>query len=684
MKAKKDYKYVFYFIGQTSYFLAVLGALLFPALTYLTYLRIARRGFLLSLLLATLANLFLLIGEKYISDNVIRQMVAVYFIVATIFFPMFIRNISNGQKNVWGNYNWFELIFVVAGLFFWTFLLIRRQLLPHFAPDKTVLFLVLILLTVILLSLEQLGIVMKGDSVVYYSKIIRICENFSFSPNDINLLKSSGHCCYSYSLFSSIGENIIPYHGLGVRIENIIIWLMSIVFLYKILKKILPDISQTILLGSVSSFAFTPLILGNIQEIGVELYVIFFFILFVYFNVSKKHVLEMFFAVCFVFAKEPNIAILAGYYFSILIYQIILIFKKKKLKILFDRNFVLCTLSVYLAAIVFCIYFVVDVHWGINASFDYGEMIQGNTFGISDIYILTKLKQLFVLNFAWIPTVTIIICLILYIIRKKSISEKNIYIFPLISSYICFLTIQFFYLTFVLPRYILLQYFYLVCALAFVLNRATFNPKVIKGFMFGNMLLLVCQNFYNIDLLSSLLFDTFNTGNGYMIFDNPCYIGMNGEVITYKDEEIPYIQPDGMTNKQFSYFDKMLEIALGKIEYSKNDIIVLPNSFELYPDNFYWGNQLSLYYYNIQNKQFVILTNELVPTSNEFIKINATQVSFEIPFENFDNYKNVYYFDFGFSDDIDTFIHKNYQTNKLESIEYRGWTLDIYDMEGKR
>lgn len=553
--------------------------------------------------------------------------------------------------------------------------------MPHF--QKNSIFLILLIIITIVLSIEQLGIVIKGDSLIYYSKIIRICQNFSFNPNDITLLKSSGHCCYSYSLFTSIGENILPYFGLGVRIESIVIWNISILFIYKILKKLIPDIHNIILMGCVSCFAFTPLILGNIQEIGVELYVLFFFVGFVNFNISKKHILEMFFAICFVFAKEPNIVILAGYYLGILISQSIVAFKEKKIKTLFDRNFILCSFSVYVAIVAFCVYFAVDVHWGVNASFDYENMIPGNTFGINGIHVLSKLKQLFILNFAWIPIVLIIIFLLIQIRGRKKIFFKGNFVLPLAISYTCFLVIQLFYITFVLPRYILLQYFYLTCTLAYTLNNLSINHKILKGIIIGNTILLLCQNFYNIDLISYIVFETFNTGKGTMIFDNPCYIGMNGEFITYKDGDIPYIQPYGMTNKQFSYFDKMMEIGLKEIDYSDNDLIVLPNSFELYPDNFYWGNQLISYYFDTQKKDIVIVANELVPIADNIVKIHATQISSQIPFTNFDDYENIFYLDFGFSNDIDQFIHRNYKTDKLESIEYRGWTLEIYDMEAK-
>lgn len=678
MKRIRNVKYTCYIVGIIFYFIAFLGALVFPSLTYLTYLRIARRGFLLSLLLSVFAIPFLQIGKRYISKSTAQQMATIYFILLSIFLPMFIRSLFDKEHLLFGIYNWIELVVLIAGLLFWCLCLAGTKITLHIQKDKWIQFLILFLVAI--LAAEQLGVVIKGDSVEYYDKIIRICKGFSFNPNDISLLKSSGHSCYSYSLFSTIGENIIPYFGLGVRIENIIIWMICILFVWRILKELVKNISQPVLAGCVACFALTPLILGNIQEISVELYVLLFFVLFVYFNISKKHILEVFFAICFVFAKEPDIAILAGYYIGIFSKHIISTFFSQKEKTnLFDKDFIISSLSVYIAITTFFLYFVVDVSWGNNASFDYTNYTPGNRFGFNMVYFISKLKQLFVLNFAWIPVLVIALGLLICLYRKTNWNIKE-YI-PLIFSYVFFLATQLFYLTFVLPRYIMLQYFYLYVVLAFVLHNLDIKRKPLKYAMLGASLLFGVQNFYNIDPISYIAFEILDIGNGYMVFDNPLYIGDKGELITYKDGEIPYIQPYGMTNKQFSYFDKSLEIALAKINYSANDLIVLPQSFDLYPDNFYWGNHLASYYFDTDTKRFMLLINEHVPKYDSAVKVNVIQLGIDSTFETLEDYNRIYYFDFSFSDSIDQTIHFQHHTEKADTIVYRGWKFDIYEME---
>lgn len=677
---KKNSRYLCYVIGAILYFAAFLGVIIFPSLTYLTYQRIARGGFLVSLFLTVFADVFLWIGRKYISRLTKQQMMLMYLIASAFFIPMFVRSLISGNNKIYGIYNWIELIILIIGLTFWGIQFIGSKLTVKF--KKQLIFLLLIILSVIGLSVEQLSIVIKGDSIEYYSKIIRICQNFSFSPNDISLLKSAGHGCYSYSLFSTIGENIIPYFGLGVRIESIVIWIICIVFMWKILKGLYPDISLSILAGCVSFFAFTPLILSNIQEISVEIYGLLFFMLFIYFNMSNKHILGMFFAICFVFAKEPNILILAGYYLGFLINHVIDCVKGKK-QGFFEKNFVLSSISIYIAAIVFFLYFAVDVTWGINSSFDYSDVVQGNTFGLNGVLIVSKLKQFFVLNFAWLPFVAIVLGYIWCKFWRKKSKYKNNLFLALFLSYLCFLAAQLFYLTFVLPRYIMLQYFYLMIILAFVLETLSMNEKVLRWIMVGSTCIILCQNFYNIDVVSYLAFDTFRTGNGRMIFDNPLYVGIHNEFITYKDGDVPYVQPYGMTNRQFSYFDKLLEKAVREIDYKAGDLIILPRCFEAYSDNFYWGNHLETYFWDTKNKHFVQLVNEYAPASNDIVKLNVAQVSKEFIFMEFAGYQRVFYLDFSFSDDIDEFVQDYYKTEMVDNLEYRGWTMGIYQIERK-
>lgn len=682
MEAKRDFKHICYVIGSVLYFVAFLGIVILPSLTYLTYQYIARRGFLLSLLLTIVADIFLLIGRKFISKTTKQQILTLYIIAAAFFFPMLIRNLTNPSIKTFVIRIAIEAIFIVTGLIFWGTQLWKTNFSVHFQKD--IIYLSLVIIAVVRLSLEQLGIVIKGDSVEYYSKIIRICQNFSFNPNDVSLLKIA-HSCYSYSLFSTIGENLVPYYGLGVRIENIVIWIICIIFVWKILKKIIPDISNTILVGCVACFAFTPLILSNIQEISIEIYVLFFFILFIYFNLSQKHILEMFFALCFVFVKEPDVLILAGYYLGLLINQIIKFVKdKSQEKTFLDKNFVLSSISIYIAAIVFCLYFAVDVTWGNHAFLSYSGVTRGNTFGISEVLIISKLKQLFILNFAWVPFCVIIIGFVICMIKKRNLKKDVRYFVPIFFSYMCFLFSQLFYLTFVLPRYIMLQYLYMSIVLAFILHELAINVKILKSIMVGSICVILSQNFYNIDPISYLAFDVLDTGSYSMLFDNPLYIGDSGEFITYKDGEIPYIQPYGMTNRQFSYFDKILERALAEIEYSENDLIILPRAFNLYPDNFYWGNFLDVYYYDTENKKFVQLVNEFVPSPSHLVKLKVSQIAENFEFDNFEGYKNIYYFDFSFSDSIDQYVKKSYKMEKLESLQYRGWTLEVYKMEGKK
>lgn len=680
MNNKYNLQKLSYRFSILLYFISFMGITISPMLTYLTYLRMSRIAFLLALCIGIGATFFSMLGAPFISKSVGMQMFTIYVIGSMIIYPVFIRNMINGY-HVHGMFNWYIVVFLTVGVIFWGILFLIRK--PVFKITIDGIVICIIIAIVVLLSIEQLSLTIKGDSVEYYSKIIRIGTNFSFSPNDIPLLKSSGHSCYSYSLFTMIGEAVFPYHALGVRIENIIVWCLCIWFVYKIIMNLRPEISKPVLYGCVGCFAFTPLILSTIQEISVELYVIFFFILFLYSYLINLHVLEMFFAMCFVFAKEPDILILGGFCAGILLSHFIGIVKQKNARV-FDRSIVLSVLAMYFAALIFLLYFAVDVVWGNNASFNSDGLTKANTFGFNSVYIISKIKQLFILNFTWIPTVIISVAFIIYILKGKKRKWEITALVPILISYVCFMITQLFYVTFVLPRYIMLQYLFLTLAVACLLSEFRISKVTGRVTMILTVLIMLFQNFYNIDPISYLVFDKLDTGNGYMIFDNPLYVNDIGQLVTYKEGEMPYIQPYGMTNRQFSYFDRLMERGFQSIEFNENDLVVLPHCFKLYQDNFYWGNHQTVYFYDTEKECFNQIINEEVPENKNNIRLNIAQIARDYTLGDMSQFDNMYYFSFGFSDEQDQYVFDAYKTEKIDSISYRGWSLDIYRMENKK
>lgn len=295
------------------------------------------------------------------------------------------------------------------------------------------------------------------------------------------------------------------------------------------------------------------------------------------------------------------------------------------------------------------------------------------------LVIVTKLKQMFVLNFNWLPT---LICLIgfLYLIirrKKKKVSLPIEFIVPFVFSYLAFLLMQLFYITYTFPRYIMLQYVFGMIVFAYFASVLPFN-NIFRSIYILNIILLCIQNYYCIDLISLKVFSSFNTGNGTMLVDSPLYINSAGKVVSGNDANILQLSPYAQYNKQWSYFDVLIDKILQRIDYSSEDILWLPDCFWPYSTGIYWGYWQDNYY----DKEINRVTQIFDSNNKEFsgqTYINYSLISEKKQLVLQENY-NTYYLSFSFSNEIDSFVLKNYNCIKFDVIEYRGWVATIYQI----
>lgn len=610
-------------------------------------------------------------------------MLFVYLLLTGIFLPMFIRAwIENYQIHVY--FAWMEFLALICGLIFWGLRYLNYpNRLKHGKFDKFYILYIFIIVLIFFVSIEQLTKGIKWDSANYYKFIVRLNE-ITFSPNDIVLLKNCGHSCYAYSLFVSIGENILPFHGLGVRIENIVIWIICCFLVDKILLNIMPYIKKAIRLIVLLLFALTPAILGTIQDISPEIYLVLFFTAFLYSYQKKRWILQLFWGTALVFTKETGILLIAAFYVGWFIVKLVLAVKSKCISQIINKENIFFSLIIYIPAFVFLVYFIVDTAWGTtsiaandNLTEDY--LLTGNTFGVNMLVIVTKLKQMFVLNFNWLPT---LICLIgfLYLIirrKKKKVSLPIEFIVPFVFSYLAFLLMQLFYITYTFPRYIMLQYVFGMIVFAYFASVLPFN-NIFRSIYILNIILLCIQNYYCIDLISLKVFSSFNTGNGTMLVDSPLYINSAGKVVSGNDANILQLSPYAQYNKQWSYFDVLIDKILQRIDYSSEDILWLPDCFWPYSTGIYWGYWQDNYY----DKEINRVTQIFDSNNKEFsgqTYINYSLISEKKQLVLQENY-NTYYLSFSFSNEIDSFVLKNYNCIKFDVIEYRGWVATIYQI----
>ena len=206
-KDKFSNQIAFYQLGKILYFIAFIGTICSPALTYWGYLQLSRRLFIISIGITFPALVCLFLSKGLISDITKKQMFCCYSITGLIFFPMFIRNLISGYSYYYF-FPWFECICIGIGLLFWSRNIFKNKniikLITNWLRENINIVLLCCFITIV--AFEQLPKMLRWDSISYYAYIERL-KDFTFSPNDIILFKSSGHANYGYMLLYSINLN---------------------------------------------------------------------------------------------------------------------------------------------------------------------------------------------------------------------------------------------------------------------------------------------------------------------------------------------------------------------------------------------------------------------------------------------------------------------------------------------
>lgn len=670
-----------YYLGWIFYLLFLFGTLSAPALTYLCYLRVSRYVFIISLFLSLPGIGFLFFTRNFISKKNATQMLLSYLIISIIFLPMFFRAKINGYE-IYSNYDTIELFILVIGLIFWLWIYFSSKSWHNKIQIKFDYgFIICILLILIVSSLEQFDTGIKWDSANYYKFIVRLKE-FTFNPNDVTLFKNCGHSCYSYMLLASIGENLLPYHGIGVRIQNIVVFFLCIVLVDKIITILMPDIKKSVRYGSVFLFTVTPVILGTIQDISPEIYVLFFFLCFYFCYLKKYYIIGLLFSIFLVFAKETGIIILAGFYLGWIIQFIISCLKYNGKIRLLTKDTILTALIVYIPAILFVIYFSVDSAWGTvttNQEVVASSLAKGNVFGIDVIVILTKLKQMFLMNYAWITTIIGIYGMIKYTLAKKRIHLNLFAVLPLVISYFAFLAVQLLYITYTFPRYLMLQYFFACLLFAAILNSFIQRKSIRTIILSGSVMLTFAQNYYGIDLITKKIFTSLDIGRGTMAVNSPLYIDENGMVIEGEEASKLYLSPYAQYNKQWSYFDKLMDKVMQTIAYSKDDLVLLPDMFFPYSNGIYWGYWTDNFY-DSENGRIMQIFDFSEQDFTHLIPIEYALVTEATELENINKYKRVFYISFSFSEEMDYKFLEKYKYKLISEQTFRGWDAKIYSI----
>lgn len=524
------------------------------------------------------------------------------------------------------------------------------------------------------------------DGVTYY-KSLRSIRGWGFV--NVFALQLCGHVSQGYSLFALIGEYLFPDKVIGVRIANIVLAYMAIYAFYKIIDKLFENISRLEKTLCTCLFAFSPMLLGMIQEINLDFAILCFFTCMVYAYLYNYEIWIIAFSVLLCFSKEPGVILYGMFIIGILTGRVIHQLKTNK-KIQFMA---LITKDIVLAAmggeLWIALYFGNSNRgWTESATTvgDAGATVAGtslNTFAIDWAYILVRLKQMFLINFSWLIVASALLGVVAVLVFKKKNKKVNISLemaLAVIFSFAGFLIYNCFYVTWVHYRYLMVLLFFITFFYVVIYSCIKLNRVAKMTITCVLVVLVSVSNFVTIDPLAVRNFNSYSTGRSGIII--PCVMSVDdNKKINVNRRELPGgdINNAALYNFEWSYFSVAFDNMLKELDYNSNKLILI-HDYESRINCYFgiYGKLTDTLYWNNKTKGLNMNTYEM-HEGEEFEKFNIRMTEDKTKLESLDlsGYEEVYLLDMDITDTMDGVedyaLYKDYG--------YAMWSWDIYKVK---
>lgn len=375
---------------------------------------------------------------------------------------------------------------------------------------KAHIWLLLVVIIQLIVKLSLISTEPKWDGRLYFYLIQRSFALIKPTLDNFSAVFSyAGHPAHGYVSYLLIGNAFIDNPFISMHVMNTLLGIATLVALYGIIKKLYKttDASAAVF---TAFFGLNPLFIAISLSPNIDYPVVCFFIIALYLFLQNKLILSTFVFTLMAFSKEPGLLL----YLFVFGFEFLLLFVNKStlLQPYFSENkrqpnhkfFLLFGYFAYLSfpVLLFILRFLLSA----------GDMWRGNyyvqpyqPFVLNHEIFLTRLYEVFVLNFQWLLILPLIITII---IRRRMRAPLS-----LTLAFCAFLGVMVFYNTYTHPRYIMpLHALLILIAVPYLLyiKRDRFMLFIVLPVLFS---LFIIQNYFTIDLLSQKLFGTFKWGN---------------------------------------------------------------------------------------------------------------------------------------------------------------------------
>lgn len=652
---KKEYFWLFV-IGTICFFVAYYNAIE-------SQWKKSNFIFMASIMLCIIGELLWLFKSNFLKKDWYFQIFSLNAFIALFWDIAYISNATDKGNNtlaLWGLL-WFNLGAIISALYF--FKTFKKK-------NKIQMKIVLIIGVFILLSIPILFSWIKGDSYFYFDAIKKAAQ-WDFSLNTFKKFNLCGHLSWGYTIYALIGEWLIPYSGIGIKIVNIILGAITIYAFWKILLYLNGDNYYSII--ALIVFSLSPMFFGIIYEIHLDYPMLCFFVWSISSYIYKKQIWFILSSILLCFSKEPGILLYVGFVGGNYLFEIL---KNRKLPI---KKLILIIMNrkifISIAAFAFWIIYLI-----INRGFSWESSSGGavlsssgqlfNSFGVNSDYIVYKLKELYLFNGVWI-LILIIGVLCLFKVKKKNNFVMNSAVCGIYVAYIAFLIFSLLYITYDHYRYIIVHIVFLSLILAQMCSGLPIRRSIKIIMMMATFYLVGC-NYLTYDPMTLANFRNVDIGRSTMVTTR--YIGSNVEREILPNENVfNYTFSNGISyNRQILGFEKLFEKFLKAIQYKDDMLLVFQ---ETYGNTTCYGlmgvKDYSNLYWNPKNSQ--------MNYDETGLKLNIIQ---ESEFENAsqEKYSDIYYLKFPFGSQNEKIVI-NKESITGETINYNNWEMQFYKIK---
>lgn len=339
-----------------------------------------------------------------------------------------------------------------------------------------------------------------------------------------------GHPAYLFGLLYSVTQYLAP-DGVSIVLLNLLsfaIGCLSIAAFHSIVRTLFPEEKSWNVLLMTLLFAVHPVVVANVVYFSPDAGILAFFLVTLALLLRGRHNLAALTGLLMVFTKEIGVAL---YALMIATYLLCYYTRRPELPVRMRIRFLLRRRWLFFPVVAFLLYFIYNRYVrdssGLWIDFSSTSGFLGQTFLDWDFgspRLLIAIKEMFVLNFLWIPTTVILVALIVRLWHAVFPGHPTHHMQPVqgrgIAVVISLLVLSVLLLTRQIPfmnvRYFLVIYpltllvFYY--SLVYVTSKIEDNTVLLSALVVAQLVALQ----HSVDPVSLALFPTFPVGTGQM------------------------------------------------------------------------------------------------------------------------------------------------------------------------